>query len=358
MPSRRSFVAGLLATGLVPRATWAEAGNPAYLSAGLTPEGTYVLCGLGARGRLTFALPLPARGHAAAAHPTAPEAVAFARRPGTFAIVLNCAEGRETARLKAPVGRHFYGHGAFSADGSFLFTTENDFDTGRGMIGMWDARRGYRRISEFPSGGIGPHDVRLMPDGATLVIANGGIETHPDTGRSKLNIPTMRPNLSYLSLEGQMLDQVELDRDLRQNSIRHLAVGRDESVAFAMQWQGDLAAHPPLLGRHKRGAAPVLATVPDTAQGAMVGYAGSIAISDQLGRVAITSPRGGMLQTFDLAALTFVDQIAIKDVCGVAAGKDGFFATSGLGMAIEAPTRRGAAQVTHDIKWDNHLVPI
>lgn len=79
MPNRRSFIAGMLAAGLAPKPTWADAGSPAFLSAGLKPDGTFVLCGMNTEGQITFELPMLARGHAAAAHPTLAEAVAFAR---------------------------------------------------------------------------------------------------------------------------------------------------------------------------------------------------------------------------------------------------------------------------------------
>ncbi len=136
--------------------------------------------------------------------------------------MLDCVQGAQLARLEAPEARHFYGHGCFSADGALLFTTENDYDGRRGMIGVWDGADGFRRLGEFPSGGVGPHDIRRMPNGG-LVVANGGIETHPDTGRTRLNLPMMRPNLSYLSEQGTILEQVEPPRDLSANSIRHLA---------------------------------------------------------------------------------------------------------------------------------------
>jgi len=190
MANRRAFLAGMVATGLAPKATWADVGKPAYLSAARRLDGEFVLCGLSDGGRITFEVSFPARGHAAAAHPIRAEAVAFARRPGTFAIVINCASGVHVAQLQAPEGRHFYGHGAFSVDGSKLFTTENDYGAGRGIVGVWDATSGYQRIGEFDSGGVGPHDIKPMPGGDLLVVANGGIETHPETGRTKLNIPT------------------------------------------------------------------------------------------------------------------------------------------------------------------------
>ena len=356
MATRRSFIAGVLATGLAPRPTWADVGNPAYLSAGMKPDGSHVLCGLTATGGISFERPLPARGHAAAAHPTRPDAVAFARRPGTYAIVVDCTNGRQKARLDARSGRHFYGHGTFSADGDLLFTTENDFENAKGVVGVWDVKSGYQRVGEFFSGGIGPHDIKMMPDGQTLVVANGGIETHPESGRTKLNIPTMRPNLSYLSLDGTVLEQVELDKGLRRNSIRHLAVAKDGSVAFAMQWQGDLNDHPPVFGVHRRGHKPQLSVAPPDANRKMLGYAGSIAVCEGEGTVAVTSPRGGVLQVFDLKGRTLRGQVELEDVCGIAPRAKGFFATNGLGAVLVEAYRGRSGAAWHDIRWDNHLV--
>lgn len=140
MANRRAFLAGLFASGLVPSASWADAGSPAYLTAARDANERYILIGLSESLSETFRQPLPARGHAAAAHPTLPQAVAFARRPGLFALVMDCRDGRLIRRLNAPDGRHFYGHGVFSPDGAFLYTTENDYAQARGMIGVWDAR--------------------------------------------------------------------------------------------------------------------------------------------------------------------------------------------------------------------------
>lgn len=347
------FLSGLLAAGLAPRPTWADAGAPRYLAAAKAPDGTSRLHGLSGDGGPVFALALPARGHAAAAHPVRPEAVAFARRPGRFALVVDCRAGRVTARLEAPAGRHFYGHGAFSADGSTLFTTENDFDAARGRIGIWDADAGYRRVGEIGSGGLGPHDILRLPGGDVFAVANGGIETHPDAGRAKLNLATMRPNLSYISADGEVLEQVETDHRL--NSIRHLAARDDGTVAFAMQWQGDRAAAPPLLALHRRGRAPVALAAPNAR--AMRGYAGSVAFSEDGGAVAITSPKGGALHVFG-ADGAFAAEIAAPDICGLAAGPGGFMATTGAGLALSIAQGAAGRAVRHAARWDNHLVAI
>jgi len=356
MASRRRFLAGLAAASLAPMRGWASVGSPDFLAAALFPDGSYRLAGLNTGGDILFSLPLPARGHAAAAHPQRAEAVAFARRPGTFAIVIDCATGSEITRLNAPTRRHFYGHGVFSPDGTRLFTTENNYEAGEGVIGIWDTSD-YSRMGEFHSGGIGPHDMRLMPDGQTLVIANGGIETHPETGRTKLNLPTMQPRLTYLSLPGEVLEQVELPRASHKNSIRHLAVRPDGLVAFALQWQGDKNRHPPLLGLHRRGENPVLYSAPDAHQSILQGYAGSIAFSADGNRVAITCPRGNALHEFNVADGDLTGNFQLQDVCGLGPGPGGFMFTTGTG-AIGQVTHQTASRIVQaNCQWDNHLIP-
>ncbi|WP_085806954.1 DUF1513 domain-containing protein [Roseovarius albus] len=355
MTNRRAFLSGMLAATVLPRPTWADAGAPTCLAAAKVSTGDYILCGMREGGELVFSLPLPGRGHAAAAHPTRPHAVAFARRPGRFALVIDCLLGREMAGLDAPDGRHFYGHGVFSDDGRQLFTTENDYDNGRGVIGVWDATNNYRRLGEFWSGGTGPHDLRLMPDGETLVVANGGIETHPDSGRAKLNLPTMQSNISYLSFVGEMLEQVTLPAELQLNSIRHLAVAPSGKAALAMQWQGDLARPVPLAGWHERGREIHLLTAAPNSQRQMAGYAGSIAISGDSKQIATTSPRGGMIQLFSVGqdAPTILQA---PDVCGVSHQAGGFHYTTGTGEVGQFSENGLKPQQTHDLAWDNHLV--
>ena len=349
--TRRALLAGLGAAAL-PRIGWAAAGGPAYLAAAKEAGGGYALYGLDAGLGRTFRVPLPERGHAAAAHPRDPVAVAFARRPGTFALVLDCADGRVMRRLDAPPGRHFYGHGAFLDGGRVLATTENAYGTGDGRLGLWDAAHDYARLGEIATHGIGPHEIVRLPGTGILAVANGGLRTHPDTGRAVLNLPTMRPSLAYLDGDGRLVDRVELPRALRRHSIRHLAVAADETLAFAMQSQ-DGAGIGPLLGLHRIGSAPRLLADGGEAQPAMMGYAGSVAFSGDGARVAITGPKGGRAQVWDVASGT-VETLERTDVCGVATAADGFVFTDG-GGGVHASAGSGRR---FPVAWDNHLVAL
>ena len=354
--NRRQFMAGLLAAGVAPMPTWADAGSPTYLSAAAKSDGTYVLCGINDDLSVGFEIPLPDRGHAATAHPTRPEAVAFARRPGTFAVVIDCVTGAQKAILTAPEGRHFYGHGAYSSDGALLFTTENDYEVGTGRIGVWDATQGYRRVDDWDSGGIGPHDIKRLPGTDVLVIANGGIDTHPDSGRTKLNIPTMAPKLAYVE-NGVVLEEAALPAALHKNSIRHLAVSRDGMVALGMQWQGETQPDS-LIGTHRRGEDIILMQAPMDAVRVMEGYIGSVAVSADGDLIATTSPRGGQMQIYDVQSHTLKEALQLEDVCGVAQRGAGFTLTAGTGALQSFADSKQAIARTAPLAWDNHLIRI
>ena len=353
MPSRRAFLAGLAAASL-PAPSWADLGHPAVLSAARTQDGTFRLVGLRANGALAFNIPLPARGHAAAAHPTLAEAVAIARRPGTFAKVIDCATGAIKTTLSAPNGRHFYGHGAFSSDGALLFTPENDIATGAGRVGVWSRVDGYERIDEFASGGIGPHEIIRLSSG-DLAIANGGIRTHPDQGRAKLNLESMRANLSILSPDGALIERAELPREQRLNSIRHVAAGDSGKIYLGCQWQGDAFDAPPLVAVFQPGAG-VRFLESDLVQVQRAkGYIGSVS---KLGAgVATSSPRGGIVQVFGSTGDLLLTGNA-PDICGLASIGSIGLATDGMGHVYHLSDTSLNRVASHRLAFDNHLVAL
>ncbi len=349
MATRRSFLAGMAASAL-PRMAWAHVGNPAYLAAAGLTDGSFALHALTGDGRSLFRVPLPARGHAAAAHPTAAVAVAFARRPGTYALVLDMARGDVLHRLVPPDNRHFNGHGAYSANGSRLFTAEQRADDSAGVIGVWDTGS-YARIGEFPTHGIGPHDLKRLADG-TLIVANGGIATDA-ADRTKLNLDTMRASLAQLSGDGDLLGLAEMPLAMQQNSIRHMTL-IPSGVAFALQWEGDPAEVVPLLGLWRDGVI-TLCAAPEVEGARMMGYAGSIAAT--AGLIAITSSHGGVVQVYG-ADGAFLATWARTDASGIAAQGDGFVVTDGTGALTRLGADGFAALAAMPLAWDNHLVAL
>lgn len=353
MTDRRTLLKGLAAIGLLPSRGWAAAGAPEWIAAGQLPDGSHALHGINAAGEITFAVALPSRGHAAAAHPYRAEAVAFARRPGRFGIVLDCRSGDPIRRLTPPENRQFNGHGAFSADGNWLYTSEVVSQGSAGRVGIWDVAAGYARAGEWDSHGIGPHELRLLPDGS-IAVANGGIETDPED-RTPLNLDRMQPNLARLSAHGDLLDLRRLPEELHQNSIRHLAL-LPQGLAFATQWQGDLTEAVPLLGLALPEQDLQLCPAPEGDAFAMKGYGGSIAAN--AGLIAITSPRGGLAMIFDDSG-QHLRSLTRADLCGVAAARDAQFTlTDGAGAIWAADDAGLRLRQQHKISWDNHLVAI
>ena len=338
--------------------------GPLYVGCRADDDERYFATGFRADGRWSSTLPLPGRGHGAAFRPAPAQCVVFARRPGTFAVVIDLERGEAVRRIDAAAGRHFYGHGAFAPDGRHLFTSENDFAAGRGVIGIRDADDGYRQIGEFASHGIGPHEVALMPDGATLVAANGGIRTHPDNDRAMLNLDTMQPSLAYLDLaSGRLQDAFGLAPDLHRLSIRHLAVNRDGVVAVAMQYEGSKRDRVPLVGVHAGGAIRLL-DAPPAIERRMRHYAGSIAF-DQSGRLlAVSCPRGNLITFWDAETGRLIDHVEVADGCGVAPADapGAFVITGGRGDVVGsipcwATGRRWRSPGRAGTAWDNHLAP-
>ncbi len=349
---RRGLLAAMVAVA-VPKPSWASVGNPTYLAAAQEPDGAFAFFGLSAEGEDLFRVALPARAHAGCGHPTRPEAVLFARRPGAYAVVVDCLTGAATRELHPPSGMSINGHGVFVEGGAVLVTSEQLAETSEGRLGLWSVDEGYRRIGDIPTGGIGPHDVKLLSDGR-LVVANGGIATDP-ADRTKLNLPDMRPNLAFLTLDAPG-ERVELDPALHQNSIRHLALGPSDEVAFAMQWEGDPAETVPLLGIVAHGSV-TLAEAPVGETMAMQSYAGSIAFDGAGNNVAITSPRGGRMQAFDRGGV-FVRSWERADICGLAPADGGFLASDGGGGLLHVSVKGVRALGLRPRAWDNHIVRI
>ena len=304
---------------------------------------------------------LPERGHDVCAHPHRKECVIFARRPGRFAVALNYDKKLPPISFNARSDRHFYGHGVFSPDGKLLYSTENDYEKGQGVIGVRDASNGYTQIGEFLSHGIGPHDLAFLPDGKTLVVANGGLLTHPDTGRRVLNLADMSPSLCYVDCAtGDLIERQSLSKALSQLSIRHLCVTDGDMVVFGCQYKGPDADYPPLIGFHKLGKEIQLVRAHDLPHRAMRNYVGSITVDKSGTLIAASSPKGGLVTYWDVPGQRFLGQTQIKDGCGVAAThkKGHFLLTSGFGQTVrvDGALRRIIASHQTGYAWDNHVV--
>jgi hypothetical protein len=357
---RRDFLraAGAsFAAAMAPRA-WADtlAADAVFATAFVRRDGSFGAAVLSEAGKILHTIDLPDRGHDVTFDPVAKRSVVFARQPGTFAVVFDHTGREKPLTIASVTGRHFFGHGVFSTDGTLLYATENDFDNAAGVVGVYDARAGFKRIGEFPTYGMGPHELLLLGDGRTLAIANGGIETHPDFGRAELNIATMKPSYALVDrLTGDLIEKHELPPALHQLSIRHMDCDPSGTVWFGCQYRGPATDRPALVGRAARGKELELLDLPPDILSGFRNYIGSVAANPAAGMIAVTSPEGNSLAVIDTASRRVVATRSLVEVCGLAPDRDAFMATTGAGEIVGGA---GAERSEPDYVWDNHMLRI
>lgn len=318
--SRRS----LLVAGLAGLALPAVAGSHPVIAASWEVPGNGWRVGLLQReGRVLRAarqLEVPTRAHGFADLGDG-RLLAVARRPGDW--LLRWTPGRHGEEWTwSEADRCFTGHVALDARAGRVYTGETDLATGAGLIGVRDARS-LEKLHEWPTHGRDPHQLLLDGTGG-LVVANGGIETRPESGRRKLSLDAMDSSIVRLAtasgeLQGQWRVQ---DKRL---SLRHLAWNRG-LLGIAMQAEHER--------KEDRDAAPVLAIFdgrevkPAAASAGLAGYGGDIARHGS--GFAVSAPRAGSVAFFDgrgrpLGRSPLADACPLVDVAGelLAGGADG-----------------------------------
>lgn len=359
MWQRRAFLkaagAGYLASLLPRQAEALERSEVIFASAVQTRAGGYGAVLLDEAGRAIQSIDLPDRGHDVTWSPVTGQAVVFARQPGTFAVIFDPAGRAAPQTLSSVPGRHFFGHGAFSPDGRLLYATENDFDNARAVVGVYDVGSGFARIGEFDTQGVGAHELLLSPDGELLVVANGGIETHPDYGRAELNLDTMDPSISFIEAKsGALVGQLRLAAELHQLSIRHMAFDARGRVWFGCQFRGAPADRPQLVGYATREGEIRLIELPESALGSLRNYVGSVAASADGDRIAVSSPEGNVILAIDAASGALQLSETLDNGCGLAPDGAGFLASSGEG-ALRGLAGAPALDLALELAFDNHL---
>lgn len=361
--SRRAFLASSLAALSIP--TWAsavpvEAQGELFFSAFSKSKTAHYLGAFGSNGNLLWSMPLPDRAHAPVVHPTHSVVGAVARRPGFYMDFFNPLTGDAIKRIAPLAEHHFYGHAVFSQDGERLITQENHFPTGAGKIVVRSWPQG-EVLNEYSSGGIGPHESVLM-DQDVLVIANGGLRTHPDNDREIMNLESMSPNVTFLSLkDGSVLNQAQHEPSLHKLSIRHLDVNNQGIVALGFQYQGELWENVPLVALASVDSDTLeYLDMPEQVRARFKQYCGSVCFDTSGETLAISTPRGGFVAYWDVPSRTFLGVDNCRDVCGLVATnkKDEFVLTSGTGkQLISLPRNHQISQINQlaDLHWDNHL---
>ena len=250
---------------------------------------------------IRYELPLPTRPHGLLAEADGGLLV-IGVRPGTW--VLRCdGNGKIMQQISLSnegSGNSLNGHAVLAQTADVIYTTETETKTGRGKIGVRD-RLSLRKLDEWESHGIDPHQLVLDQNGQ-LVVANGGV---PRTASDK-KFDLHRMDSSLVKLDGKtgrLLQRWQLDD--KRLSMRHLAwsdssMDGKRYLGIAMQAEHD----DPL----KRVTAPILAvldgevlSVPTRANDGVVGYAGDITAAYNGGFV-LSSNQAGLAQLWQAGA--------------------------------------------------------
>ena len=362
------MLAGLGACVIAPGAAYAKAGDRVQLAAAWERQGSFHIGllstqeGAGQALQVHAALEVPTRAHGLCVL-TDGSVLATARRPGDWLVHWHPSNGAEPQWLWQEGERSFNGHVLASADGRQLYTTETDAETGASWIVVRDTRT-LAKTAEWSTHGIDAHELIWDPHGSngnasTLIVANGGVPTAPETGRVKRNLDTMDSSLVRLDARtGRLLGQWRL-QDQRL-SLRHLAWSPDgTTLGIALQAEHDDAA--------LKDAAPVLALFDGTALRVVAapkpiaqslhGYGGSMAATAT--GWAVSCPRAHGVATFSLQG-EWQGLVPLPEVCALAV-RGGALWAGGLAASLQntqasTPVSHPHGQTLQGARLDNHWV--
>lgn len=345
---------GLLGSYVLPSVAQAESPShdALFASAGTLSDGRFAAVIFDEFGNTLKTIALPNRGHDVVCDSQREKGVVFARRPGNFACAFFIKHHHEPIFFLASEGRHFYGHGTFSPDGRLLYATENNFEDASGVIGIYDATDQFKRIGEYSSYGVGPHEMLLMPDQKTLIIANGGIETHPDFGRKKLNIATMQPSIAFVDMKtGDLMERHIMAEAQRKLSIRHMDVHAKGQVIFGCQNVGANSPDVSMLGHVSLGEEAQLMTLGLEVNHMLGGYIGSVACSEAGSEMMATAPKNNVAIILDSRNGNVLKSFKAPNICGATNGNGHFSAT-----ASTALHQMGREPANLSFDPDNHVL--
>ena len=364
--TRRSFLSislGAAVGGLLGGCHFAPERRGTLLSAFENARGEQFVGGVSLEAGEIFGAPIPIRAHGCAIDPKDPSrAVFFARRPGTVCFELNLLTRQARPMFETPEGRHLSGHGVFSASSNVLYTPEHDYENAKGVIAVRDTRT-FEILEEIDTQGIDPHELAWLPGKQRLLVANGGILTHPRSFRAKLNIATMDPSLCVIDARsGDCLEHWRLPDHLL--SIRHLSVASDGTAAVGLQYEGDRASAPGVVGLYEPGKGLRLLPCSPRAREKFAGYIASVCLSEAEDLITASCPYGSGVACWSKRTGEFLSFVPATEVYGLSRLADGeVLASMRDGQAFSIDKAGLQSQFVklvsaEPIRWDDHWVAV
>jgi hypothetical protein len=257
--------------------------------------------------------------HAIALKPDQPTLMAVFEKKGPGACEIDLNSMELTRVIETVPERHFYGHGAYSADSSLIYCTESYLDDFKGIIAVRDAGS-HQILGEFPTYGEEPHECQLIDGGKVMVVTNGG-------GRPGGEAPCV----TYIDVQSEkLLERIELTSEIINTG--HFAIADDGSliVVSAPRAGLDLTDNG---GVSIRVAGKSMQTMTEPADivARMKGEALSVAIHEKSGIAAVAHPDGGMVTFWSMQKAEFIKVMDFPRPRGVTLNRDGsaFFISYG-----------------------------
>lgn len=259
-------------------------------------------------------IPLSFLGHGFAFDPTDRFRVALFEKKGPGAALVDLRERRVLGPIETPAARRFYGHGAYSQDGSLLYATESVItDSFSGILSVRDSVT-LRELGVIPTHGTAPHDCLIVDDGKTLVVSNGG---GPLDGGEP-------PCVCYIELvTGKLLDKVVLDSPLHNTG--HIALSQRGDLAIISAPRDGLPNPNEQLGAvslRPLNSDVVTVKRPPSVVQRMRGETLSLTILEPSQIVVTTNPFGNLVSMWHLTDATFVGKLELQGPRGVCQSLD------------------------------------
>ena len=358
---RRDFLKSSLFVGgslLFPSSfVWAQ-GRSKYLTSAIRQlDGNYGLAIVDMKTRDYKVISLKHRCHSMCFSKINEEILFFDRRPGEYIYVVDGASANIRKTIVSPNDRRFYGHGCFSVDEKKLYVPANNLETLDGVVLVYDVVNDYSLIGEFSSGGIGPHEIVRHPLKDILYICNGGLKTHPDSGREILNLETMSSNLTVISLEAPQLQETFLIQSSKL-SLRHIDINSNGDAVIGVQDKDFFPDENKSLVAFYSANNKTLEVeeVSGMVFTEVSGYVASVAVDSNSHYAVSTCPKGDIVILWNFKEKRIIEIYDFKEASGACfdSERNEFIVTSGQGHVIKIKNEKVEEFQKFPFQWDNH----